>query len=320
MKNSIEKVNIENEEEYKKWCKSLKVELKENNYVTLIIDHSNEIEKRKAKEKGKFKEYLPFEIQYRLKYDRYPEKKVVLNIDVSDKQRTRAYIFMNCFIEAVQALGGFVSVDFRNNDNTTIRFPYCTFECSLSEKRGKFRDVKAEGIKTMRPSYDLVDTGKLEFKIYAVNKDGKHQNELIFDEEKNMIKNQIGDIFINLRPIYLEISKMNIEAERIREEESEIRNRQWGAKWEKEKEEEKRKKQQELRMKHQSEIEHHMEKWKHIKEIEAYVADISSYAELQPDSIKKPMKQYCDYVEKLFDKNEFFSNIIEFARNKQEHS
>ena len=187
-------VNIENEDEYIKWCKSLKVDTKREDYVLLIIDHYKEIEERKSMDKEKYKEYLPFSIQYKLKYNRRREKKAVLNIDVSDKQRSRAYKFMNCFIEAIQAIGGYVSVDFRNDDNTMVGFPYCTFECSLVEKRGKYRDVKPLDTKSMRPSYDIVDTGKLLFRIYTKDKKGVIQNELIYDEEETPLKDQISDI------------------------------------------------------------------------------------------------------------------------------
>lgn len=315
MKDNVYRVNIENEEEYIKWCRSLKSEFKGNPYNELINRHSSEIEKRKAKEKEKYKEYLPFSVQYKLKYERYPTKSAVLNIDVSDKQRNRAYIFMNCFMEAVQALGGYVSVDQLNGDNTVIRFPHCTFECSLVEKRGKYRDIKPEGITTMRPSYDTIDTGKLIFKIYILNKDGKQQNEIIYDEEHLPLKDQITDIFINIRPVLIEISQRNIEAERILEEKYEERKLQW----EKEEEEKEREKQYEIREKQQKIIMQHIEKWKHIEHIKDYVADIRYYAEQQSDTIKEPMEQYCDYVMELFNKNELYSDILKFTEENKVH-
>src|SRR5690554_5975533 len=124
MKNNTQKINIENEEEYFKWCKNIKVDEKINMFNPLINKHNSEIETRKAKEKNKFKDYLPFSVQYRLKYERYQDKSAVLNIDVSVEHRNRAYRFMHCFIEMVQALGGSVFVDSGNSDNTVIRFPY----------------------------------------------------------------------------------------------------------------------------------------------------------------------------------------------------
>jgi len=310
------KINIENEDEYLKWCKGLKVDFKGDNYVQLIIDHNKEIENRKLKVKEKYKEYLPFDIQYKLKYERHYEKRAVLNIDVSDKQSNRAYKFMNCFIEAVQAIGGYISVDFRNSDNTVIKFPYCTFECSLVEKRGKFRDVKPLENKSMRPSYDIVDTGKLIFKIFAVDKNGKPYDEFVYDEEKVPLKEQIADIFINIRPIYIDITKSSIEIESKQEKETEERNRQWVLEWEEEKAEKERRKQQEIREKQQSTILNHMDKFYQIIKVEKYITEFLNYADQQPESIKVLIKQYCDYAKGLFDKNEIYSEIIEFIQNE----
>jgi hypothetical protein len=314
---SIAVLNIEDENEYLKWCKSLKVDSKVDNYIQLIIDHSKEIEKRKSREKEKYKEYLPFEIQYRLKYERYTEKRAVLNIDVSNKQSNRAYKFMNCFIEAVQAIGGNVSVDFRNSDNTVIRFPYCTFECSLVEKRGKYRDVKPKEIKSMRPSYDIVETGKLIFNIFVVDKNGKPYNEFIYDEEKVPLNEQIANVFINLRPIYINVTNSNIEIERKKEKEAEDRNRQWELEWEEEKVEKERKKQHEIREKQQSIIVNHMDKFYQIIKVEKYVGDLLDFAEQQPESILVPIKQYCEYAKGLFDEKDLLLNIIEFIQKEE---
>lgn len=227
MKNNAQKINIENEEEYFKWCKSIKVDEKINLFNPLINKHNSEFEIRKAKEKNKFKDYLPFTVQYRLKYERYQDKSVVLNVDVSDEQRNRAYGFMHCFIEMVQALGGTVFVDSRNNDNTVISFPYGTLECSLVEKRGKYRDIKLKDAKTMRPLYDTINTGKLIFKIHTVKSSSKQQEEIVFDEENLSLNNQIADIFIAIRPILIDLFKESMEIEKKQEEEYEQRKLRW---------------------------------------------------------------------------------------------
>lgn len=310
-------VDIENEEKYIKWCKSLKVDSKREDYVSLIIDHSKEIEKRKSMDKEKYKEYLPFEIQYKLKYERHREKRAVLNIDVSQKQSSRAYKFMNCFIEAVQAIGGHVNADTRNNDNTVIKFPHCIFECFLAERRGKYRDIKPSETKSMRPSYEIVDTGKLIFKIYTTDKNGIQHNEYIYDEDKMLLKEQISDIFINLRPLYIDITKANINTQRMREKEDEERYRKWELKWEEEKVEKENKKQQELLEKQQSDIEQHIKKWNYINQIDTYILEMRTYAQTnQSEEKKEILVGYCDYVESLFSKNEFLNDIIKFANKK----
>ncbi len=43
----------------------------------------------KQRRKNKFKDYLPFSVQYRFKHERYQDKSAVLNIDVSDEHRNR---------------------------------------------------------------------------------------------------------------------------------------------------------------------------------------------------------------------------------------
>lgn len=211
MKNNTQKVNIENEEEYIKWCKSIRVDPKINLFNPLINKHNSEMKIRKAKEQNKFKTYLPFSIQYGLKYERHPENSAVLNIDVSDEHRNRAYRFMHCFIEVIQALGGSIFVDSRNNDNTMIKFPYGTLECSLIEKKDKYRDVKLKGTKTMRPLYDSISTGKFVFKIYTANRGVKQQDEIVYDEEKLSLNDQIIDIFIAIRPILIDLIKESVE-------------------------------------------------------------------------------------------------------------
>lgn len=311
MKNNGWKVNIENEEEYIKWCKSIKVDAKINLFNPLIIKHNSEIEIRKIKEKDKFKEYFSFNLQYKLNYERYPEKNTILNIDVSDKHRNRAYKFMHCFIEVVQALGGSVIVGQRNNDNTVVRLPYCTFECSLIEKIGKYRDIKVKGTKTMRPLYDTVNTGKFIFKIYTVNRNGKQEKEIIFDEESLSLQDQIKDIFISIRPLLIDLIKENVEIEKKQEEEYELRK----LRWEREEKEEEEKKQKENIIKQQSIIRKHIEKWEQIKSIEEYINEIKSCREGHvDDEVKELIERYCDYVSDLFDKKDFYIEIIDFIQ------
>ncbi|WP_132996196.1 hypothetical protein [Sporanaerobacter acetigenes] len=311
MKNNAQKINIENEEEYTKWCQNIKVDEKINMFNPLINKHNSEFEIRKAKEKNKFKDYLPFSVQYRFKHERYQDKSAVLNIDVSDEHRNRAYRFMHCFIEMVQVLGGTVFVDSRNSDNTVIRFPYGTLECSLVEKRGKYRDVKLKDAKTMRPLYDTINTGKLIFKIHTVKSSSKQQEEIVFDEENLSLNNQIADIFIAIRPILIDLFKESMEIEKKQEEEYDQRK----LKWEEEEKEEEKKKQKENKIKQQSIIVKHIKKWEQFKSIEAYVNEIKSYGEGHADDeVKKLIEMYCDYVLNMFDKNDFYIDIVEFIQ------
>ena len=311
MKNNAQKINIENEEEYFKWCKSIKVDEKINLFNPLINKHNSEFEIRKAKEKNKFKDYLPFSVQYRFKHERYQDKSAVLNIDVSDEHRNRAYRFMYCFIEMVQVLGGTVFVDSRNSDNTVIRFPYGTLECSLVEKRGKYRDIKLKDAKTMRPLYDTINTGKLIFKIHTVKSSSKQQEEIVFDEENLSLNNQIADIFIAIRPILIDLFKESMEIEKKQEEEYE----QIKLRWEEKEKAEEKKKQKENKIKQQSIIVKHIEKWEQLKSIETYVNEIKSYGEVHADDEAKDLiEKYCDYVLNMFDKNDFYIDIVEFIQ------
>lgn len=314
-KNGIDKVNIEDNEEYEKWCKRLNVCLIGNYYNSLIDEHNKENGKRHLHKKEKYKDYMSYELQYKLKYSKYQGNRPVLNIEVSEKQRSRAYTFMDYFIEAILAVGGSISVENRNNDNTIINFPYCTLECSLIETKCRYKDVKPAGLKTMKPSYDMVDSGKLEFRIYSINKSKEKLYELIYKEDTILLKDQIKDIFMNMRAVLIEIYNKNREAKRIENEVYAERNRQWELQRQREKEEAEQKKLQELRIKHQEVVQKHIEKWEHINEVELYLADIRLYAAKQTDDVKLKMKQYCDYVERLLDKKAFITDIIEFTKD-----
>lgn len=311
MKNDTLKINIENEEEYTKWCKNIKVDEKINLFNPLINKHNSEIETRKAREKNKFKDYLPFSVQYRLKYERHSGSSTVLNIDVSDEHRNRAYRFMHCFIEMIQALEGTVVVDSRNNDNTVIRFTYGILECSMVEKRGKYRDIKLKDAKTMRPLYDTINTGKLIFKIHTVKSGVKQQEEIVFDEENLSLNNQIADIFIAIRPMLNNLIKESIEIEKKQEEAYEQKK----LKWQKQEKEEEQKKQKENKIKQQSIIRKHIAKWEQLKSIEAYVNEIKSYGEGHADDeVKEIIEKYCYYVLDMFHKNDFYIDIVEFIQ------
>jgi len=255
---------------------------------------------------------LPYRVQTRLNYKRYPQNSAVLNIDVSDEQKSRAYGFMNCFIEMVQALGGSVSVDLRYGDNTVIRFPHCAFECSLIEKRGKYRDIKSKDEKTMRPSYATMYTGRFVFKIQSVINGEKQPNEMVYDEECLSLHNQIAEMFIAIRPILVDSIHKSIELEKQRDEEYKLLK----LKWEKEKEEKELNKQRENRINQQAIIEKHIEKCKHLKSIEAYVNEMRSYGAGQTGNAKELIEKYCDYVQGLFDKDDLKIEIIEFIQQE----
>ncbi|MBV1756432.1 MAG: hypothetical protein KMY55_01190 [Dethiosulfatibacter sp.] len=312
MKPNTLRVNVEDEKEYNRWCRNIKIDVKKSQFHPLINKHNIEIENRKAIQKNKFKEFLPFSVRHRLSHEEYSVNGSVLNIDVSDEQRNRAYGFMNCFIEMVQALGGSVSVDLRYDDNTVIRFPHCTFECSLIEKRGKFRDIKSKDEKTMRPSYATIYTGRFVFKIQSVINGEKQPNEMVYDEECLSLHNQIAEMFIAIRPILVDSIHKSIELERQREEEYRLLE----LKWEKEKEEKELKKQRENRIRQQTIIEKHIEKWEYLKSVEFYVNEIRSYGEGQSERDKELMDRYCDYVQGLFDKNDFLKEIIRFIQQE----
>lgn len=78
----------------------------------------------------------------------------------------------------------------------------------------------------------------------------------------------------------------------------------------KEKKRSRTKKLQNLRINHQEMVQKHIEKWELINKVGSYSAEISLYAAKQPDDVKFIMKQYCDYVELLFDKKAFLVDIL----------
>jgi len=155
----------------------------------------------------------------------------------------------------------------------------------------------------------------LEFRIYSVNKGKEKLHELIYKEDTISLKDQIIDVFIDLRAVLIEISNKNREAKRLEDESYAERNRKWELQRQREKEEAEQKKLQELRIKHQEVVQKHLEKWEHINEVESYLADIRLNAAKQTDDVKLKMRQYCDYVEMLLDKKAFIADIVEFAKD-----
>ena len=109
------------------------------------------------------------------------------------------------------------------------------------------------------------------------------------------------------------IQLKNIELEKQREEEHKL----WNLKWKKEKEEKELKKQRENRIRQQAIIEKHIEKWEYLKSVEGYVNEIRTYREGHTERDKELMEQYCDYVQGLFDKNDFLKEIIEFIQQEK---
>jgi hypothetical protein len=317
MKSSV--IDIYDETEFHLWVKKINVTLAEKNYCNMIEEHSREMDNRKSIDKNKYLEKVPFSIRWKLKGEIYPysneRKKVILDINTSEKVRGKAYKFMSIFISYISEIGGRVYVDnMGENDNTMITLLESRYKCRLYEKQIKLRDkIKTEERK-MSPLYKLEYNGNLYFEIFSENK--KDSWELVQTIEicnSDIIESKLVDLFYKLREDA--ISKkiiINQEAAKQQEErQKEIKQ------WEEDKireeqvhiEKEKLIKKQKM----QEKIKTHMDKWDHINKVLMYINDLRSMPCVS-DNERKLISKYCNYIEKIYSKSEFYKEILEFSQ------
>lgn len=313
-------VDIYDNQSVSAWLKSIQVDKKKKLFCNLINEHNKELDAREKQKKEKYLEQLPREILWQMgSHGYYRRNSVVLDIQTSEKVRNRAYCFLDTFIACIKDLDGRVQVDtaeaYDNTQFTLLQSPYV---CRLVEVQVKFRDVLKSNEKTMRPLYELVDTGKLEFLIYEkqTNYSDKAAIKILWsikdddtgaieDKLMNLLSLLIQDALAKKIVIDEDTEKRLIEYEEQR------------TKWEEERrQEEVEKHKQKLLEKKQQvrlEIENHMYKWNCMNKMLTYISElreISSIAEDEHILIEK----YCSYVQEVYDKDGFYKEIIEFAK------
>ncbi|MTK12245.1 MAG: hypothetical protein F8N39_09185 [Clostridiaceae bacterium] len=312
-------IDIYDETQFHSWVKKINVILAEKNYCNMIEEHSREMDNRKSIDKNKYLEKVPFSIRWKLKGEIYPysneRKKVILDINTSEKVRGKAYKFMTTFISCISEIGGKVYVDnTRNNDNTMVTLLESRYKCSLYEKQIKLRDkIKAEERK-MSPLYKLEYNGNLCLEIFSENK--KDSWELLQTVEiynSDIIESKLEDLFYKLREDSIS-KKIIIDQEAAKQQEErqkEIRQREEDKIREEQAHIEKEKLIKKQKM--QEKIKNHMDKWEHINKVLMYINDLRSMSGAS-DNERKLILKYCDYVEKIYSKLEFYKEILEFSQ------
>ena len=163
-------VDIYDDQSVNAWLKAIHVNKNGKLFCNLINDHNRELEQREKQKKEKYLAQLPHEILWQMGNHGYiysnRKKSVVLDIQISEKSRNRAYCFLDTFITCIKELEGTVQVDTSDtNDNTQFTLLHSTYICHLAEVQVKLRDVLGSNSRAMRPLYEPVGTGKLKFLI-----------------------------------------------------------------------------------------------------------------------------------------------------------
>lgn len=316
-------INIYDETEFRSWVKKINIVLTEKNFCNLIEEHNREMGNRKDINKNKYLENLPFGVRWRMEGEINPylngRKKVVMSINTSEKIRVKAYKFMNAFINCISKIGGSVYVDkSEDNDNTMFTLLESRYKCNLYEKQVKLRNrIKTENRK-MSPLYESEYNGDLCFEVFAENKDKniKDQWESLQAIEVNnsdVAENKLADLFWELRGDALS-KKIIIDEEMAKQQE--VRAKQI-KQWEEDKirEERARIEKEELikKQKMQEKIKKHMDKWEYTNRVLLYINDLRSVSGVS-DNERTLLLDYCDYVEKIYSKSEFYKEILEFTQ------
>ncbi|MGY0372319.1 hypothetical protein [Clostridium sp. JNZ J1-5] len=316
-------IDIYDETEFHSWVKKINVTLAGKNYCNMIEEHNREMENRKNINKNAYLDNLPFGVRLRMKGEIFPSlngrKTVVLSIDTSEKIRGKAYKFMSTFINCISKIGGRVYVDkTEDSDNTMFTLLESRYKCSLYEKQVKLRDkIKTENRK-MSPLYELEYSGDLYFEVFGEKKDKniKDNWELLQAIEiykSDILESKLVDLLYKLRDDAIS-KKIIIDQEMVKQQEERKKEIK---KWEEDKirEEQARIEKEKLinKQKMQENIKIHMDKWEYINKVLMYINDLRSMSGVS-DNERKLILYYCDYVEKIYSKSEFYKEILEFSQ------
>ena len=314
-------IDIYDQTEFSSWVKKINTTLTETNFCSMIEAHNREMNNRKDITKKEYLKNLPFGVRWRMEGKSTPyidgRKTIVMSIDTSEKIRTKAYKFMNAFINCISKIGGNVYVDnMEDDDNTMVTLLNSRYRCKLYEKQVKLRNRIKTDNRKMSPLYELEYNGHLCFEVFAEHKDKNNKWELLQAIEihnSDVVESELSDLFWRLRDDAIS-KKIIIDQEREKQEEA--RKKQI-KQWEEDeiREERIRMEKEELikKQKMQEEIKNHMDNWEYINDISMYINDLRTVSGVS-DKEKKLILNYCEYVEKLYSKSDFFKEILEFSQ------
>ncbi|MBC2456573.1 hypothetical protein HGI53_04790 [Clostridium beijerinckii] len=312
-------IDIYNETEFRSWVKNINVALTENNFCSMIEEHNREMDNRKDITKKEYLKDLPSGVRWRMEGKITPcldgRKTIVMSIDTSEKIRIKAYKFMNAFINCISKIGGNVYVDkMEDYDNTMATLLESRYKCKLYEKQVKLRNRIKTDNRKMSPLYELEYNGDFCFEVFAEDKNKKWESLMAIEIHNSGVgESKLADLFWRLRDDAIS-KKTIIEQERAKQEEA--RKKQI-KQWEEDeiREERIRMEREELikKEKIQEKIKNHMDNWEYINNISMYINDLRTVSGVSDDE-RKLILNYCEYVEKLYSKSDFFKEILEFSQ------
>lgn len=318
-----------NHANFVRWCKKLHVPARIKQYDNLIEKYINEIAKREEDEKNSYLENLSFEAQLRVNnnfkgYNR--SRETVLAIEVSPKQRHRAYCFVDYLINSFKEQHGYVYVEPKEFDNITISFRDYVFNCTLSEDNIKRRYASniQDSMSAFRPIYEMIPTGTLNLHIDSSSIDQykeKIRFSVDFSDSNLTIEQQISDVFLS---IYQAAYDMENEDDQKREEDFRqvlaIKTLQ---------EEERKKREEDSRIQAESQAEmcrlqnqekhrhdlyefatEHMKKWNEANLLLDYLDTIQKFSNGMNYDIKQKISIYCQKIKEIIDKELLLTEII----------
>ncbi len=312
-------IDIYDKTEFCSWIKKINVALAEKNFCNMIEEYNREMDYRKNINKNKYLENLPFGVRWRMEGEINPylngRKTVVLSINTSEKIRVKAYKFMNTFINCISKIGGSVYVDKReDNDNTMFTLLESRYKCNLYEKQVKLRNRINTENRKMSPLYESEYNGDLYFEVFAEDKNDKWKSlQTIEINNLDVAGSKLADLFWNLRDDAMS-KKIIIDQEMAKQQE--VREKQI-KQWQEDKLREERalieKEELVKKQKIQEKIKTHMNKWEYTNKVLMYISDLRSVSGVS-DNEKTLLLSYCDYVEKIYSKSEFYKEILEFSQ------
>jgi len=284
---------------FDEWCSLLEVPAQIRSFDPLIENHIAEMATREKKVKYAFVNELPITEQWQ--YDRdYSRPNPVVAITVSKTNKKRAYCFMHYFFQCIRQIHGVVSVQWGEEDNTTIRIGYLQFSCSISEMTIKRRDLNMTKT-SMQPAYEEIYNGLLRLTIKEIGNyySIKPQPLLLSycDQEGNPLEAQVnrifGDIYRHISSIKKAENEKMAEEEKHRAETLRLeRKKQDAINLQREREERERKQRDLLAFANQ-----HMARWRQIVCLEEYLIEMREYAETMMPEAKQKVLDYCNAIE-----------------------
>ena len=304
------------------WCNSLGVPGKVHEYHELISKHKTEIEYRDERDN-----------EYPFRNDRYRfwksfekvkdrDNEAVLPINVSNKQKNRAYKIVDTILKAIGQIKGKYSVERSDKDNISIDIMGFGITFELYECKSKRRElIGSTTMNDFRPLYEEVFNGRLRMDWKISNHSYYHSDKNAYvylsysDSHKTLLENQVPAMIYD---IYKQCCDNEItyiydrRKERLRYEQEER------ARLEKEEIEKRRKREAEKQVRRNAlvkEINDHANNWFRHEQLSKFADELYAYKETCKDEdTVQLLKEYIRLVRENADKCNPLTHILQEMR------